>query len=128
MDSFISSPPIRIEVCKTIPLKEMTAISVVPPPISTIIFPIGLSISTPIPIAEAMASATRYTSLAPLRSALSRTARFSTSVTPEGTQITAFPMLIRLTFAFLINSRIITSVASKSAITPSFKGRMVTIS
>ena len=39
------------------------------------------------PMAAAMGSSTRYTSRAPADSADSRTARFSTSVTPNGTQM-----------------------------------------
>ena len=46
------------------------------------------SIGRPTPIAAAMGSATRSTMRAPAFSAESRTARFSTSVMPEGTQTT----------------------------------------
>jgi hypothetical protein len=42
----------------------------------------------PAPIAAAMGSSIRYTSRAPALSALSLTARFSTSVIPKGTQMT----------------------------------------
>ena len=41
IDSSISSPAIRIVSLVTTPLSEITAISVVPPPISTMILPIG---------------------------------------------------------------------------------------
>ena len=37
-----SSPPIRIDVDVTMPPSEMTATSVVPPPMSTIMLPVGL--------------------------------------------------------------------------------------
>ena len=60
-----SSPAILIEVLTTVPPKEITAISVVPPPISTIILPHGLEISIPAPIAAAIGSSIIATSLAP---------------------------------------------------------------
>jgi hypothetical protein len=41
---------------ETIPPNEITAISVEPPPISTIILPSGASTSIPIPIAAAIGS------------------------------------------------------------------------
>ena len=70
----------------TIPPREITAISLVPPPTSTTIRPIGSSIATPAPIAAAIGSSIRCTWRAPAASAASSTARFSTSVTPEGAQ------------------------------------------
>ena len=81
-----SSPPMRIDVSLTMPLSAMTAISVVPPPISITMFPVGVSTGRPTPIAAAIGSATMNTSFAPAPIAESRTARFSTSVMPEGTQ------------------------------------------
>ena len=76
-------------------------------------------------MAAAMGSATRNTSRAPACLALSRTARFSTSVMPEGTQITMRgAMKWRFFWAILMNSRSMYSVTSKSAITPSFMGRI----
>ena len=66
----------------------MTAISVVPPPISITIFPFGSKTSIPIPIAAAIGSIINHTSFAPACSAESITALFSTSVTPEGMQTT----------------------------------------
>src|SRR4030081_1445199 len=62
--------------------------------------------------------------------AASVTARFSTSVTPEGTPSTARGRLIcqlRL-WTLAMKYLIICSVTSKSAITPSLRGRMATIS
>ena len=123
-----SSPATRIEFSTTIPLNEIIATSVVPPPISTTSDPLGCSISIPIPIAAAIGSCTIYTSRAPACSAESFTALFSTSVIPDGIQITIlragekkeFPLSI-----ILIKPRIINSAAVKSAITPSFKGRIV---
>jgi hypothetical protein len=63
----------------------MTAISVVPPPMSITMLPVGVSTGRPTPIAAAIGSATMKTSFAPAPIAESRTARFSTSVMPDGT-------------------------------------------
>ena len=102
--------------------------SVVPPPISTIIFPTGCSMSIPIPMAAAIGSWIMYTSLALACSAESRTARFSTSVIAEGIQITirkeGGKSLRPVSIIFII-PRIIISAAWKSAITPSLSGRIV---
>jgi hypothetical protein len=68
----------------TIPPSEITATSVVPPPTSTIIRPTGSSIARPAPIAAAIGSSIRCTRRAPAASDASSTARFSTSVTPDG--------------------------------------------
>ncbi len=69
------------------PASEMTATSVVPPPMSTTMLPLGSVIGRPAPIAAAIGSSIRNTSRAPALSALSLTARFSTSVMPDGTQM-----------------------------------------
>ena len=68
----------------------MTATSVVPPPMSTIMLPLGSVTGRPAPIAAAMGCSMRYTSRAPAFAAASRTARRSTSVMPEG-----MPMMMR---------------------------------
>ena len=60
-----SSPATLIELLTTTPPKEITAISAVPPPISTIIFPQGFAMSIPAPIAAATGSSMMETSLAP---------------------------------------------------------------
>ncbi len=65
----------------------MTATSVVPPPMSTTMLPLGSVMGRPAPMAAAIGSSIRYTSRAPALSALSLTARFSTSVMPKGTQM-----------------------------------------
>ena len=70
------------------PESEITATSVVPPPTSTTMLPVGAVTSSPAPIAAAIGSSTRKTSRAPADSADSRTARFSTLVISGGTQIT----------------------------------------
>ena len=75
-----------MEVLTTVPPREITAISEVPPPISTIMLPHGREISIPAPIAAAIGSSMIATSLAPASYVASSTAFFSTSVTPLGTQ------------------------------------------
>ncbi len=69
------------------PPRAMTATSVVPPPMSMIMLPVGPLIGMFAPIAAASGSSMRNASRAPALSAASRTARFSTLVTPEGTLI-----------------------------------------
>ncbi len=66
------------------PPSEITAISLVPPPTSTTIRPTGSSMPMPAPMAAAIGSSMRCTRRAPAASEASSTARFSTSVTPEG--------------------------------------------
>src|ERR1700739_892762 len=67
--SSISSPAIRTDFAYTIPDSEMTATSVVPPPMSTIMFPPGSWIGRPAPMAAAPGSLPPYTPRAPPRSA-----------------------------------------------------------
>ncbi len=57
----------------------------------------------------------------------SSTARFSTPVTPEGTHTTTRGCAKRLWCTFWMKWRSISSVTSKSAITPSFSGRIAGI-
>ncbi len=99
---------------------------------STIRWPPGSWIGRPAPIAAAVGSSIKYTSCALAWSAASRTARFSTWVIPDGTPITTRgrstpqprrrPVEIRRAARMKYLS--IFCVVSKSAITPSFKGRM----
>src|SRR3989344_4051897 len=77
MSWFNLSPATRRFFDATIPPSEITAMSVVPPPISTIIFPTGSCMGSFIPMAAAIGSSTRYASLAPADFAASRTARLS---------------------------------------------------
>ena len=126
--SSISSPATRIVSFVTTPDNAITAISVVPPPISTIILPIGCEMSRPMPIAAATGSSIRNTSLALARKPESFTARLSTSVTPEGTHITIRILAKGLIFIIRIKPRSMPSVISKSAITPSRRGRIVSMS
>src|SRR6202035_2772973 len=67
------------------PPSDSTATSVVPPPMSTTIEPVGSVTGRPAPIAAAIGSSIRKTRLAPALSADSRIARRSTAVEPEGT-------------------------------------------
>ena len=60
----------------------MTAISVVPPPMSMTMLPVGVSTGRPTPIAAAIGSSTIHTPLAPADIAEERTARRSSSVIP----------------------------------------------
>ena len=59
MASSILSPPTRIDLDSTMPASEMTATSVVPPPMSTIMLPLGSVMGRPAPIAAAMGSSMR---------------------------------------------------------------------
>ena len=107
----------------TIPPSDITATSVVPPPISIINFPFGSSTLIPAPIAEAIGSSSKYTSFAPACKKASCTALSFTSVIPDGTPTTilGFPTLyFWQTFRSMFFN--IKPVAVKSAITPSFIG------
>ena len=57
--SSILSPPTRIDFDSTMPASEITATSVVPPPMSTIMLPVGSVIGRPAPIAAAIGSSIR---------------------------------------------------------------------
>ena len=65
---------------------EITAISVVPPPISTTKWPRGCIISIPAPSAAAMGSSTRYTLRAPAATTASTAASLSMPEIAAGTQ------------------------------------------
>ena len=125
--SSISSPPTRSDCETTIPPSEMTATSVVPPPMSTIMFPVGSATGSPAPIAAAIGSSIRYALRAPAFSVASSTARFSTPVTPDGTHTTTRGCANRCWCTFMMKCRSICSVTSKSAITPSLSGRIALI-
>ena len=71
-------PPTRIECATTMPDSEMTAISVVPPPMSQIALPRGSVIGRPAPIAAASGSSISHAWRAPAEIAASVTARRST--------------------------------------------------
>ena len=79
------------------PPSEISAVSVVPPPTSTTMLPTGSWIGSPAPIAAAIGCSMSCASAAPARRAASVTARRSTSVIADGTQITTRGRLNRLT-------------------------------
>ena len=112
IDSSNLLPPTRSECDTTMPPSAMTAISLVPPPMSMIMFPDGPLIGTFAPIAAASGSSMRYASLAPALRAASRTARFSTDVTPAGTEIitSGREIAIRPFVALAMKKRSIASV------------------
>src|SRR3954462_5951311 len=122
-----SSPPMRIDCETTIPPSEMTATSLVPPPTSTTMFPVGSPTGSPAPIAAAIGSSMRYAWRAPAERQASSTARFSTPVTPLGTHTTTRGCAQRFWWTFWMKWRSICSVTSKSAITPSLSGRIAWI-
>ena len=74
----ILSPAVRIDFEITKPPSETTPISVVPPPISTTRLPCGSRTGKFAPIAAAIGSSIKNTSLAPALNALSLTAFLST--------------------------------------------------
>src|SRR5579875_1496089 len=118
----------RLLDCETtIPPSEIPATSLVPPPMSTTIEPVGSPTGRPAPIAAAIGSSIRYACRAPALRQASSTARFSTPVTPLGTQTTTRGWANRFWWTFWMKWRSISSVTSKSAITPSFSGRMAEI-
>src|SRR5947209_6390780 len=122
-----SSPPTRIDCETTMPPRLMTATSEVPPPMSTTIEPVGSPTGSPAPMAAAIGSSMRYAVRAPALRQASSTARFSTPVTPEGTQTTTRGCAQRFWCTFWMKCRSISSVTSKSAITPSLSGRIAWI-
>ena len=126
--SSISSPPTRIDSETTIPPSEMTATSLVPPPMSRTMLPVGSPTGRPAPIAAAIGSSIRYAWRAPAERQASSTARFSTPVTPEGTQTTTRGWAAnRFWCTCWMKWRSISSVMSKSAMTPSLSGRIAWI-
>ncbi|MOA30962.1 hypothetical protein D3C78_1520880 [compost metagenome] len=111
------------------PPSEMTATSVVPPPMSTTMEPLASDTARPAPMAAAMGSSIRKTWDAPAPKADSRMARRSTWVDPQGTQtmIRGLGASMLRGCTMRMNCLSICSVTVKSAITPSFMGRMASI-
>jgi hypothetical protein len=70
------------------PPRDITATSVVPPPMSTTMFPVGSFTGRPAPIAAAIGSSMMYTRRAPAWCPASFTALCSTPVIPLGTATT----------------------------------------
>ena len=120
------SPPTRTEPAYTMPPSEITPTSVVPPPMSTTIEPVASEIGKSAPMAAAIGSSIKNTFDAPAPSADSRIARRSTCVEPQGTQMMMRGLKPKnlLSSTLRMNCFNICSVTLKSAITPSFMGRM----
>ncbi len=93
----MSKLPTRIACNATMPPSEITAVSVVPPPTSTTMLPSGSWIGRLAPMAAAIGCSIKYAPAAPARRAASSTARFSTSVMADGTQINTRGRLNRVT-------------------------------
>ena len=110
------------------PPREITATSVVPPPMSTTMLPVGSLTGRPAPIAAAIGSSMMYTRRAPAWCPASLTADCSTPVMPLGTATTILGLAIRVRrWTFWMKYLSMRSVTSKSAITPSLSGRMATM-
>ncbi len=110
------------------PESESTATSVVPPPISTTIEPVGSWIGRPAPMAAAIGSYISPTRRAEALRHESLIARRSTAVAPDGTHTMTlgFTKPLRL-WTLRMKYLIISSATSKSAITPSRMGRMASM-
>ena len=106
------SPATLMDVDSTMPPSEITATSVVPPPISTTRLPLALLMLMPAPMAAATGSSTRKTRFAPACVPASMTARSSTSVMMDGTQMTTFGLNRWIPCTFAMNSLIMRSVIS----------------
>jgi hypothetical protein len=87
MAASMSNPPTRTASSATTPPSEMTATSDVPPPTSTIMLPSGSWIGSDAPMAAAIGCSIRNVWAAPARRAASTTARCSTCVIADGTQM-----------------------------------------
>ncbi len=108
------------------PLSEITATSEVPPPISITMQPRGSCTASPAPIAADIGSSIRKTSRAPAPAADSLMARRSTWVEPQGTQMSTRGLgrKRRDSCTLWMKYCSIFSVTVKSAMTPSFIGRI----
>ena len=82
--SSIFTPPTRMEWLITTPPSEMTATSVVPPPMSTTMQPLGSNTGRPLPSAARKGFSTRYTLRLPAYLAASPTARRSMAEMEHG--------------------------------------------
>ena len=85
MASSNAAPAVLMDSDSTTPLSDTTAASVVPPPISMIIWPSGRFTSSPAPTAVATAEGTRYTLRPPASMTAFTIARSSTPVMLPGT-------------------------------------------
>ena len=94
---------------------------------STTMLASGSLIGSPAPMAAAIGWSIRRASTAPALRAASVTARFSTAVIADGTQMTTRGRLRLLTPTSLRMIRIISWVTSKSVIAPPRSGRTATM-
>ena len=127
MAASMSNEPTRTAWRATTPPSEMSAVSDVPPPTSTTMLATGSLMVSPAPMAAAMGCSMSWASAAPARRAASVTARRSTSVMADGTQMTTRGRLKRLTPARCSSSRIMRWVTSKSVMAPWRSGRTATM-
>ncbi len=127
MDASKSKPPQRNASTATTPPSEITAISDVPPPTSTTMLPTGSWIASPAPMAAAIGCSIRKLDDAPARRAASLTARRSTAVMAEGTQMSTLGRFRRLTPTRRNSTLSMRSVTSKSVIAPPRRGRSATM-
>ena len=127
MAASMSKLPTRTAFRATTPPREISAVSEVPPPMSTTMLPSGSWIGRPAPMAAAMGCSMSCASAAPARRAASVTARRSTSVMADGTQITTRGRLKRLTPTRCSSRRIMRWVISKSVMAPLRSGRTATM-
>ena len=127
IDASKSNPPQRKASSATTPPSEITAISAVPPPTSTTMLPTGSEMARPAPMAAAIGCSIKKLADAPARRAASFTARRSTAVMAEGTQMSTLGRLSRLTPTRRSKTDNMRSVTSKSVIAPPRSGRSATM-
>ena len=127
MDASKSKPPQRSASTATTPPSEITAISAVPPPTSTTMFPTGSWMGRPAPMAAAIGCSMRKEADAPARRAASLTARRSTAVMAEGTQMRTLGRFSRPTPTRRSSTDSMRSVTSKSVMAPPRSGRSATM-
>ena len=123
----ILNEPTRTASSATTPPSEITATSLVPPPMSTIMLPSGSWIGSDAPMAAAMGCSIRYVWAAPARRAASSTARCSTCVMADGTQMSTRARCRREMPARWNSMRMRRCVISKSVIAPPRSGRTATM-
>ncbi len=127
MEASKSNPPQRMARTATTPPKEITVVSDVPPPMSTTIDPTGSWMANPAPMAAAMGCSIKKLAEAPARRVASLTARRSTAVMAEGTQISTLGRFNRLIPTRCKSTLSMRSVTSKSVMAPPRSGRSATM-
>ena len=126
MAKSMSNDPTRTASRATTPPSDNNADSEVPPPMSTTMFPTGSEMGRLAPIAAARGCSMSWASAAPAFRAASVTARRSTAVMADGTQISTLGRLNRLTPTRSRSRRTIRWVTSKSVMAPLRSGRLAT--